>query len=104
MSEREEWQRQEYEFIMDGITTRMQMAMEKISEANLKVSETNIRLINTIRSVCVIMLISIVIIISGFIVYNQIWIGHVDSLRKNAVVSEVAPDEAVSQFGPAEND
>ena len=89
---------------MDGITTRMQMAMEKISEANQKISETNIRLINTIRTVCVVMLIAIVIIITGFIAYNQMWIKHVNSLRQGAVVSEVAPGETVSQFGPAEND
>ena len=34
MSEKNERTAQEYEFIMEGITTRMQMALEKMAESN----------------------------------------------------------------------
>ena len=34
MNEKNERSQQEYEFIMEGITTRMQMALEKMAESN----------------------------------------------------------------------
>ena len=40
MSDNERTQ-QEYEYIMEGITTRMQMALEKMADSNRMMSESN---------------------------------------------------------------
>ena len=79
----------EYEFIMDGITTRMQIALEKMAESNRILR-------STVRYVCVTTLAAIIIVVLGFIISNKIWIGHVNTLRG----SEVSASEKVSQLGP----
>lgn len=84
-------QMQEYEFVMEGITTRMQMAMEKIAESNRMWR-------SAVKLVCIVMLVVVLVVVSGFIVYNQIWIGHVNNLRNTMIVSEVAADEEIPQF------
>lgn len=79
----------EYEFIMDGITTRMQTALEKMSESNRILR-------SSVRYVCVTAIAAIIIIVLGFVVSNRMWISHVDNIRG----SEVSASEKVSQPGP----
>lgn len=88
---------QEYEFIMEGITTRMQMAMDKLAECNKQAR-------STIKYVCNVMLTAIIVIVIGFIVFTHIWIGHVDNIRANLGVSGVTAGEEVSQLGPGTDD
>ena len=78
-------QQQEYEYVMEGITTRMQIALEKQSAS--------------LRWVCIVMLITVLLVIAGFIIDTQLWINHVDHVR-SSVASEVSACEAVSQLGP----
>ena len=78
---------QEYSYIMDGITTRMQLAIEKMSEANKMFR-------STVRWVCLIMLIVVLIVVGGFVAETRIWISHVDNLRS----TEVVASETIPQF------
>lgn len=71
---------QEYEYIMEGITTRMQLALEKQSAS--------------VRWVCIVMLVTVLLIITGFIVNNVIMIRHINDIR-----SEVGVHETVPEFG-----
>ena len=74
-------QQQEYEYVMEGITTRMQIALEKQSAS--------------VRWVCIVMLVTVMLIIAGFIVNNVIMIDHINDLR-----GEVSAYETVSQLDP----
>lgn len=78
---------QEYAYIMDGITTRMQLAIEKVSEANKLFR-------STVRMVCIVMLIVVMVVVGGFILETRTWIGHVNEIRSGVVTSET-----VSQLG-----
>ena len=75
---------QEYAYIMDGITTRMQLAIEKMSESNKMFK-------NTVRWVCIIMMIIVMIVVGGFLAETRIWIGHVNNLRSEVVAHETIP-------------
>ena len=86
---RESRQPQEYEFIMEGITTRMQMALEKMAESNRMMSESN-------RRLCRMFIAALVVVVLGFIVNNVIVINHINGIRR----SEVSAHETVSQLGP----
>lgn len=77
MGNTNEREQQEYEFVMEGITTRMQIALEKQSAS--------------VRWVCIVMLVTVLLIISGFIVFNQMWLKHVNHVRET-IVSEVVTD------------
>ena len=94
MENRERLQ-QEYEFIMEGITTRMQIALEKMSESNRMMSDTNKRLCDTITNHNRMIVVVVLIVVLGFIVNNMVWIDNVKSIR-----SGVSAHEAVSQLGP----
>lgn len=94
MENRERLQ-QEYEFIMEGITTRMQIALEKMSESNRMMSETNKRLCDTITNHNRMIVVVVLIVVLGFIVNNMVWIDNVKSIR-----SGVSTHEAVSELGP----
>ena len=76
---------QEYAYITDGITTRMQHAIEKMSESNRMFR-------STVRWVCIIMLIVVMTVVSGFILETNIWIDHVDNLRAEVVTSETVQE------------
>ena len=73
MSEQER-QQQEYEFIMDGITTRMQIAMEKMTESNTaaltKMSESNKMMHSAVRWACGVTI--VVVVVLGFIILKII--------------------------------
>lgn len=81
----EKRQQQEYEFVMEGITTRMQTALEKQSAS--------------VRWVCIVMLLTVMLVISGFIINNVIMINHVNNIR-----NEVSAYEAVSEQRQGAND
>ena len=87
-----EKQQQEYEFVMEGISTRMTLALEKMADSNRMMSESNRRLCHTLILV-------VFIVVLGFILYTQLWINHVDHVR-SSVASEVGASETVSQLGP----
>lgn len=70
---------QEYEFVMEGITTRMQMALEKQSAS--------------VRWVCVVMILTVMLVIAGFIVNNVIMINHINDIRGGVSVHEAAVPE-----------
>ena len=84
---------QEYEFIMDGITTRMQMALDKLAESNKLV-------VGITRLVCVTMIIFVLALLAN----NYIWIRHTNAMRDQTIVSEVAAGEEVSKLGPGSSD
>ena len=73
MDEQERSQ-QELEFILDGITTRMQMAMEKITESNRealgKISESNKLLHSAVKWVCAVSIV-IVFVLGAIIILNK---------------------------------
>lgn len=92
--ESRERQQQEYEFVMEGITTRMQIALEKMSESNRMMSDTNKRLCDTITNHNRMIVVVVLIVVLGFIVNNMVWINNVKTIR-----SEVAAHEEVSQLG-----
>lgn len=75
---------QEYAYIMDGITVRMQHAIEKMSEANRMFR-------STVRLVCIVMVIVVLIVVGGFLAETRVWIGHVDNLRAEVVANETIP-------------
>lgn len=74
----EKRQQQEYEFVMEGITTRMQIALEKQSAS--------------VRWVCIVMLVTVLLVISGFIVNNVIMINHINDIRSGVSASETIPE------------
>lgn len=99
-----EKQQQEWEFVMEGITTRMQMAMEKLSESNKnamdKITESNKMLHSTVKFVCIAML----VVVLSLVINNAIWIRHVNNLRSTTYVSEEVTDATIPQFGSGTND
>ena len=62
-----ERQQQEYEFVMEGITTRMQIALEKMADSNKMLAENNKRQSH-------IWLIVLFIVVLGFLANNIIMI------------------------------
>ena len=83
---------QEYEFVMEGITTRMQTALEKMAESNKMLAENNKRQNHT-------WIIVLIIVVLGFIVNNIIMINHVNNIR-----SGVSAYETVLEQRPGAND
>ena len=86
-----ERQQQEYEFVMEGISTRMTLAMEKMAESNRMMSDTNKRL-------CRVLIAALVIVALGFIVNNMLWM-HKDDGHKSAVSEVVTYAGAESAEG-----
>lgn len=89
MSDNNERTPQEYAYIMDGITVRMQTAIEKMAESNKLFR-------STVKYVCIVMILVVLIMASGFIVNNVIMINHVNSLR-SSMAGEVVTYETVFQ-------
>ena len=74
MSEQEKRSTQELEFILEGITTRMQMAMEKITESNTaalgKISESNKLMHSAVKWVCAVSIV-IVSVLGAIIILTK---------------------------------
>ena len=64
MSEKENRSQQEWEFIMDGITTRMQMALEKIADSN-KLLHSAVKWVCAVAIVIVLVLGTIILTKTG---------------------------------------
>ena len=87
-----ERQQQEYEFVMEGITTRMQIALEKMADSNKMLAENNKRQSH-------IWLIVLFIVVLGFLANNIIMINHVNNIR-----SGVSAYETVLEQRPGADD
>ena len=83
-------ERHEYEFIMEGITTRMQIALEKQSAS--------------VRWVCIAMLVTVLLVIAGFVTNNVIMINHINDIRSEITSEAVSADEEVSELGTSQTD
>ena len=92
---------QELEFVMDGITTRMQTALEKMNDANRMMSDAVRESNRTTRHVCAAFVIVLILVIVGLIAHSRMWISHVDDLRAGGVVSAV---EEIPQLRTGAND
>ena len=90
MDDKNERTQQEYAYIMDGITTRMQLAIKKISD--------------TSRMVCITMILVVLIVMAGFIFNNKMMIDHVNNLRSSMTSEAVVTHEAVSEQRPGTGD
>ena len=98
----QERQQQEYEFIMEGITTRMQMAMDKLSDNNKALRET---MRSIVKWVCIFALIMTLLTVVGLILNNRMWMTRENDLARQMVVREVIPDaQEVPQLGSGQND
>lgn len=96
MSEQER-QQQEYEFVMEGITTRMQIAMDKLSENNKSMR-------NIIRWVCVFALVMTFMTVFGMLLTNKMWMVREARLNRTVSVSEVVADEEIPQLRSGQGD
>lgn len=98
----QERQQQEWEFVMDGITTRMQMAMDKLSDNNKALRET---MRSIVKWVCIFALIMTLLTVVGLILNNRMWMARENDLARKTVVREVIPDaQEVPQLGSGQND
>lgn len=75
---------QEYAYITDGITRRMQTAIEKMAESNRMFR-------STVRWVCIVMLIVVLIVTGGFLAETKIWMDHVNHVRSEVQANETIP-------------
>ena len=90
-----EKQQQEYEFVMEGISTRMTLALEKMADSNRMMSETNKRLCDALRFMCVTMIVVVVIVALGFIVDHQLETRNgMDTKAVGEVVTDAGADPA----------
>ena len=64
MNQMEEKQQQEWEFIMEGITTRMQLALEKMAESN-KLLHSAVKWVCAVSIVIVVVLGAVILIKPG---------------------------------------
>ena len=92
--ENKERQQQEYEFVMEGITTRMQIALEKMADSNRMMSETNKRLCGVFRAMCVMMIVVVLIVVLGFIVDHQLCAKNGDTATASEVVTDAGAESA----------
>lgn len=83
---------QELEFVMEGITTRMQTALEKMSESNRMMADNTRMMADNNRHQGKVMIAVLIIVVLGFIINNIIMINRVNSIR-----NEVSAYEAVSE-------
>ena len=92
----QERQQQEWEFVMEGITTRMQMAMDKLSDNNKALR-------SIVKWVCVFALIMSILTVTGLLTNNRMWMER-ERTTMQPSVREVIPDAEIPQLGPGQND
>ena len=90
-------QQQEYEFIMEGITTRMQMAMDKLSEANKMLR-------SIVKWVCAFAIVMVILLATSLLLNNRMWMAREGNLISQFGVSEVIPSAEVPQSGSGAHD
>ena len=107
MNDKEERTVGEMEYILDGITTRMQMAMQNMNESSKnameKMSESNNHMRKCNLTLCITLILVVLIVIFGSIVTTSIWMGRITDLREALTVSEVKADEEIPQLRYGEN-
>lgn len=101
-----EKQQQEYEFIMEGISTRMTLAMEKMADSNRMMSETNKRLCSALKTMCATMIVVVIIVVLGFIADRQLWNRNETNVQASEVVTDADTESAqtVPQPGSRSSD
>ena len=109
MAEKDERTVGEMEYILDGITTRMQMAMQNMNEcsqnAMARMAESNEHMRKSNLALCVTTIIVVLIVILGSIVTTSIWMGKVENLRDEIAATEVVSAGAtLPQFGSGQGD
>ena len=87
-------QQREFEFVLEGISTRMTMAMEKMADSNRQMSETNRRLCAALRTMCITMILVVIIMALALIADHQLCIRNATNTG-----SEVVTDAGT---GPAQ--
>ena len=93
-------QQQEYAFVMEGISTRMTLALEKMAESNRMMSETNKRLCNVFRAMCVMMIVVVLIVSLALVVDNHLDKQHNTNASEVVTYAGAESAPAVSQSGP----
>lgn len=84
-------EKQEFEFILEGITTRMQLAIEKMAESNRQMSESNRRLCEVLKIMCATVIAVVVIVAMCLTVNNRLWMTREERTGTNTA-SEVVTD------------
>lgn len=101
MDDKNERGTQEMEYILDGITTRMQMAMESITktskDATEKMAESNRIMKSSIVCFCVAMILALLISFGGTII--AIKMVHEYHAKPAASACEVTEYETLSKLG-----
>ena len=87
-------QQQEYAFVMEGITTRMQLALEKMAESNRMMSDTNKRLCGALRAMCWTMIIVVIIVVMGLITDHQLCTRDGNKTGTSEVVTDAGAGTA----------
>ena len=95
-----EKQQQEYEFVMEGITTRMQLALEKMSDSNRMMAENNKRMCGMVSLVCITMILSLLIMGAVFLIKDRLEMDNINQIRG----SGVSASEAVLEQRPGAAD
>jgi hypothetical protein len=95
-------QQQEYEFVMEGISTRMTLALEKMADSNRMMSETNKRMCAVFRVMCVMMILVVLIVALGLIIDHQLCNRNHTNTTASEVVAYAGAESAqtVSEPGP----
>ena len=91
MSDNNDRQFQEYEFVLEGITTRMQLAIEKMAESNRMMSESNRRLCGVLGYMCAMIVAVVIVVAVSLTVNNHLWMMREQSAGMNTT-SEVVTD------------
>ena len=105
MIDSNERQLQEYEFVLEGITTRMQLAIEKMAESNRMMSESNRRLCGVLKFMCATVIAVVIIVAVSLTINNHLWMKREGTTQRNTI-SEVVTDAgadhdaAIPQSGP----
>lgn len=105
MIDNNERQLQEYEFVLEGITTRMQLAIEKMAESNRMMSESNRRLCGVLKFMCATVIAVVIVVAVSLTVNNHLWMNREEKAGHNTT-SEVVTDAgadfdaAIPQSGP----
>ena len=89
-----EKQQQEYEFVMEGISTRMTLALEKMADSNRQMSETNKRLCAALRAMCVTMIVVVIIVAGSLIADHQLCIRNETNVQASEVVTDASAESA----------
>lgn len=98
-------------FVVEGMMTRMDMAMEKLKASSAdsleKMENANKRLLSSLRTVCIALVLAVIIFVVGYTINNNNWIRFVEQLKPMMTedVTNGAPDiSGVYQFTDQGND